>query len=811
MDVFAWTVVGSVAGVAGVVAAIVFGAIPLVRDRRKATAPPTGQRPWVEVPDGRGVQIGERNERVNQYIQTYIEYRQPLAGPVTGPVVAGEVPRQPPAFQPRHELMAALAASGPGVAVVRAVTGMRGVGKTQVAAAYARACIDAGWRLVAWANAADMASVLNGLAEIGAGLGVAGPGPDLESVAVAVRHRLEADGQRCLVVFDNATDIDGLARFVPAAGQCQVIITSNQLESSNLGAAVPVGVFTEEEALAFLAQRTGRSDAGRAGELAAELGYLPLALAQAAAVIAARHLDYPAYLARLRAAPVQELLKRAAGEPYPHGAAEAIVLALEAAADGDTTGLCPGLVNVVALLSPAGVSRALLYAAGQQGLFGNPSASAPAGPEVIDQALGRLASASLLTFSVDDATVTAHRLTMRVTRERQVHDRSLTGLGTGVAGLLEMVTQSMGEPWRNLAAARDLIQQIMALHNHLAPHLSGQGAVLAETLLSLRGWAVWCLNELGDSFAQAIDYGQDLVADCERILGESHPETLASRKNLAIAYHAAGRLEEAIPLLERTLADCDRALDDTHPDTIICRNVLAQAYEQTGRPEEAIALLERTLADCERVLGGTHLATLAARSNLALTHRKAGRIQIEEVILSLERNLAEYGQVVGETHPAALATRNSLGLIYREAGRLEEAIPLLERTVTDRERVLGESDRDTLVSRNNLANAYREAGRPDEAIPLSERNLADCERVFGRIHPYTLGSRHSLALAYQAAGRLEEAIPLLERTLADYKHIMGISHLYTMTCRDDLASAYKAAGRLDDAETMRRASTKNGS
>ena len=44
---------------------------------------------------------------------------------------------------------------------------------------------------------------------------------------------------------------------------------------------------------------------GGARELAAELGCLPLALAQAAAVIAAQHLDYPAYLARLRATPVR--------------------------------------------------------------------------------------------------------------------------------------------------------------------------------------------------------------------------------------------------------------------------------------------------------------------------------------------------------------------------------------------------------------------------------------------------------------------------------------------------------------------------
>ena len=46
-------------------------------------------------------------------------------------------------------------------------------------------------------------------------------------------------------MFDNATDLDQLARFVPAAGQCQVIITSNQLETAGLGEAVAVDVFTE--------------------------------------------------------------------------------------------------------------------------------------------------------------------------------------------------------------------------------------------------------------------------------------------------------------------------------------------------------------------------------------------------------------------------------------------------------------------------------------------------------------------------------------------------------------------------------------
>ena len=76
-------------------------------------------------------------------------------------VVVGAVPRQPPGFQPRPDLMAQLNRTDAGVSVIHAVT--EGVGKTQLAAAYARAKLAQGWRLVAWVNARNIGSLLAGL------------------------------------------------------------------------------------------------------------------------------------------------------------------------------------------------------------------------------------------------------------------------------------------------------------------------------------------------------------------------------------------------------------------------------------------------------------------------------------------------------------------------------------------------------------------------------------------------------------------------------------------------------------------------
>jgi tetratricopeptide (TPR) repeat protein len=84
-----------------------------------------------------------------------------------------------------------------------------------------------------------------------------------------------------------------------------------------------------------------------------------------------------------------------------------------------------------------------------------------------------------------------------------------------------------------------------------------------------------------------------------------------------MAYKDAGRTAEAIPLLERMLADCERLLGAEHPNTLLSRNNLAAAYWDAGRTAEAIPLLERTLADSERLLGADHPNTKVVRGNLA--------------------------------------------------------------------------------------------------------------------------------------------------------------------------------------------------
>jgi tetratricopeptide (TPR) repeat protein len=107
--------------------------------------------------------------------------------------------------------------------------------------------------------------------------------------------------------------------------------------------------------------------------------------------------------------------------------------------------------------------------------------------------------------------------------------------------------------------------------------------------------------------------GEAVRADCERILGPDHLTTLASQNNLAFAYRQAGRLNEAIPLFERTLTTAEEVLGPKHPNTLDSQNNLALAYQQAGRLNEAIPLLQRTLTTAERVLGRDHHQSLPSQ------------------------------------------------------------------------------------------------------------------------------------------------------------------------------------------------------
>jgi RNA polymerase sigma factor (sigma-70 family) len=634
-------------------------------------------------------------------------------------VVVGDIPMEPLGFQSRVGLLAELDRASARVSVIHARTGQHGLGTTQLAAAYARAKLAAGWRLVAWVNGADTSSLLAGLAAVADAVGLpdGDSGRGVTDAGAAVRHWLETDGDQCLLVFDDVFDPEVIRPFVPVGGAARVLITTNRPPAPGVGTAIPVDVFSAEEASAFLTGRTSPEYEAGAAEVAAALGHLPLALALAASVVAGQQRGgYAWYLDRLQAVSADVSLMGDDGQPHPAGLARAVLLSLQAVRAADRTGVCTRVMEIMAGLSPAGVHRELLYSAGQAGVLASGGRLVAAG--LVDRVLEWLGGRSLLTFSLDGQTVVMNRLVARVIRNGLARRGRLAAAYEAAAFVLDVYSRALvGSPDRR--AVRGILQQVTALLDSLAGLANQINEELAWVLLRLRFVAFYHALELGDSTPLAIAVGEPLVEDLGRLLGLEHPDTLNSRNSLAAAYLAAGRVDEAIPLFEQILAVRQRSLGHDDSETLVSQNNLASAYQDAGRIAEAIRLYELNLEVRERLLGSDHPSTLNSRGNLAAAYRDGGRA--DEAIRLLEQTLADRERVLGPEHPDTQATRRKLATAYQDAGRADEAIPLLERTAADRK--LGpRSDRPGIqASPANLAEADRPPGRNADAIPPPEQ------------------------------------------------------------------------------------------
>jgi tetratricopeptide (TPR) repeat protein len=141
---------------------------------------------------------------------------------------------------------------------------------------------------------------------------------------------------------------------------------------------------------------------------------------------------------------------------------------------------------------------------------------------------------------------------------------------------------------------------------------------------------------------------------------------MGAQLNLAGAFDAAGRPEDAIQLYERALTDCVGLLGEDHPDTLGTINNLAAAYKSAGAIDKSVSMLERVSVASIEVLGADHPDTLKVMHNLADGYFKVGRLR--EALALLAENVEKCKEVFPEPN---LITVSSAALLIEVAAAIK--------------------------------------------------------------------------------------------------------------------------------------------
>ncbi|MEU2353673.1 tetratricopeptide repeat protein, partial [Streptomyces misionensis] len=611
----------------------------------------------------------------------------PGAGNLPGSASGVFVGRQGELAELRRLLTAEGEAAITQVSGVRAIHGLGGIGKSTLALRYAHTYRRT-YTLVWWINAASTEQIVTSLATLAVRLcpqWAASAGVQ-ERAAWAMLWLQWHPGW--LLVFDNVEDPADLRHYLGTLPDGHHLATSRTATGwHTIAPTMPLGLLDAEAAadllctLAFGAEHVPTPAQRRdAAALAADLGYLPLALEQTGAYLfetGTSLADYRKMLGRV--------MDAAAGGIDPERTIARIWHHTLTAVERRNP-QAVALLNAMAWLAPEGIPRTLL---------------APLCPDplALGEALGTLYAYNMIAYSVDRQAISVHRLVQTVLRHQPADSDSYLPGRRDAEHLIQHATSGKST---NTPEWEQLLPHVITVADSTPLH----SAASTDTADAYQA-ADQYLYHQGRN-AHTIPLRTAILAQCEQVLGDTHPQTLASRNNLAYAYESAGDLERAIPLHKATLAQCEQVLGDTHPDTLTSRHNLANAYQAVGDLQEAILLHKATLAQREQILGDTHPDTLTSRHNLANAYRAVG--DLERATPLYEATLAQREQILGDTHPDTLTSRNNLANAYQAVGDLERAIPLHEATLAQREQVLGDTHPQTLTSRNNLANAYESAG-----------------------------------------------------------------------------------------------------
>ena len=752
----------------------------------------------------------------------------PLAPAGSTPAIMGGVPTPNPDFTGREETLRAVCSAldrdSGHPATPHALQGLSGVGKTQLAVEYIRK-FQSSYGLIWWIQCDDNFSLRRSFVSLAKRLGLA-ESDDIAHTVTTVLDQLRrgVPTANWLLVYDAASEPDQLRDYLPS-GPGHVLITSRSQSwaAETRVTVTEVDVFTAAESVQFLRRRWIDLSAADADRLAEELGHLPLALEQAAALHRETGMPVTEYLRLLQATPQRML---AEGEKGERSVAGAWRLAFDQVRQQSPA--AAQLLELCAFLGSDGVAVPVLIR-GRGAPLPEPLADTLRDDIKLRRAIRELGRYALAQVDTRRDLIKIHRLVRvlaidgmsqpgRAEMKHSAHALlALANPGTPdnevtwpehaqVARLVltSGVIQSADPHVRRVAL--DQIRYYYVIGDYAESAALAQQAVTAwqEQLGPDDEMTLAACLHLGNALRARGEYGpaRDVTLDTldrmRHVLGPDHEYTLRAANSRSADLRLRGDFQDALLLDRDNLRRYQRVLTEDDPATLRSANNLAIDLHLLGSFAAAREIDEDTLRRRTILLGSQNPELLSSVNSVARDLYGSGDYAMA---LALQRESLTVHEQLVPNHASVIARRN-VAILERKVGHYGPAVTLSRAVMEQAASLFGPLHEHALAATMTLGNALRAHHDLPEARQVTEANLERYREQFGAEHPFTLACASNYTIILRALGEAEQAADLDDATLASFRRTLGLDHPYVLCCACNVANNLASLGKHAEARKL---------
>ena len=683
----------------------------------------------------------------------------------------------------------------------QAISGLGGIGKTQIAVEYAYRYSDH-YQAIFWINASTRDAISADFVLISSLLDLSEQHEQDEDIVVrAVKHWLGTH-HNWLLILDNVENLEMVVDFLPKRISGDVLITTRLQALGAIAQSIEVETMGQDEGVTFLLRRikviapgaslnqASAENQEQASQIFLALDGLPLALDQAGAYIEETRCGPSQYL-KLYGTRRKDLLLRRGQSLLDHPDSVVATWSLSFQQVKQESLAVADFLYLLAFLDPEVIPEEIFsLGAVELGPVLGPVASDPLQLNAIIELLLRY---SLIRRTPEVNALSIHRLVQAVLKDGM--DKETQRLWA------ERTIQAVNRAFPDVELRTwDLCQRCL-------PHVQVCAIYVEEYALSIPE-AARLFNEAASYLVAHAKYSQAEILLRKALwirqnMSEiNYSDTARTLNDLGEVYLNQGKYEEAERFLQEALALRQQVLGREHADVAQTLHNLANLYRTQGTYIKAEPLYLQALHIREAALGMDSPLVAQSYYGLAKLYNSQEKYQEAENLCKQALQIQELH--LGKIHPMIASTLSMLAKIYQGQRKLEKAKEINMQALSIRESTSGKDHPQVATIVNSLVEIYHSEGKYREAEPLISRSLRIHEQTLGSQHPFMAYSLSNLAENFFLREDYFQAELYYKKALAIRKQQLGVTHPHTASTYFALAKLYFVLGQYEEAESYYR-------